>query len=136
MPSIRRMSGVLMLASWAWTSAAWAFPTPMDLIHGKSKKSAGPAIPKAADWKLAAGASQPIFVNQGKAAAPVNVYVCVDIKPHGRPKVDIRMVGRAPVEAGAGCQSVYLEVDAGERITLLNPGAEAASGSYKVAPQS
>ena len=144
MPSIRLKAGAvalgaLALAGMAAEPAFSASASASGAGHGRAaksrKKDAQPQIPREGFWKLAAGASQQIFVNQGKAAAQVVVYVCVDPRPQGRPVVRIEMIGRPPIEEPAGCQNVYLDVDAGDWVALVNPAADGVSGSYKIAAQ-
>lgn len=145
MPSIRLRAGGLVLAAGLAVAGVLAAPALADSSSassssgkahgkgGKGKKAAAPQIPREGFWKLASGASQEIFVNQGKAAVQVTTYVCVDPKPGGHPVVRVEMLGRAPVEAPVGCQSVYLLVDTGDWVALVNPGTDNVSGSYKVA---
>lgn len=127
------VASVLALAG----GAASAAPSSDGAKSGGAKhgsKKAAPA-PDEGVWALPGSASRQIYINEGKAAVQVVAYVCVDATAPGRPMVEVVLLGRAPIEMPGGCQSVYLVVDSGEKVMLVNPGHEAASGSYKIGKQ-
>jgi|WetSurMetagenome_2_1015567.scaffolds.fasta_scaffold27872_4 hypothetical protein len=135
MQSIGRIVGGLTLAaSLVCIAAGPASAAPWSgLLHHGAKKA--PPTPDEGIWTLPGAASRQIYVNEGKAAVQVVAYVCVDAKATEHPMVEVVLTGRAPVEAPVGCRSVYLVVDSGEKVTLVNPGPAGVSGSYKIAKQ-
>ena len=136
MQSIGRIVAALTLAASVVglaAGAASAAPWSGVLKHGAKKAS---AAPDEGVWTLPGAASRQIYINDGKTAVQVVANVCVDAKAPGRPMVEVAMIGRAPIEVAGGCQSVYLVVDGGEKVMLVNPGREAASGSFKIGKQS
>ena len=135
MQAIGRIVGGLTLAASVLAlagGAGSAAPESGGAKHGSKK--AAPA-PDEGVWALPGSASRQIYINEGKAAVQVVAYVCVDATAPGRPMVEVVLLGRAPIEMPGGCQSVYLVVDSGEKVMLVNPGHEAASGSYKIGKQ-
>jgi hypothetical protein len=130
----RIVGGLTLGASLVWLAAGAASAAPWSgVLHNGAKKPV--AAPDEGAWTLSGSASRQIYLNEGKAAVQVVAYVCVDAKGAEHPMVEVVLTGRPPVEAPVGCRSVYLEVDSGEKVMLVNPGPGGASGSYKIAKQ-
>jgi hypothetical protein len=130
----RILTGGLTLAAFLALLAFAAAPASAapwsGLLHPKK-----PVGPEEGVWALPGPGTRQIFINEGKSPVQVLAYVCVEAKAHGQSMVEVELAGHAPLEVAAGCQSVYLVVDSGEKVMLVNPGPDAASGSYRIARQ-
>ncbi len=113
---------------------------------GVALASAGPAAagvhlpgrhPKAAiatgegPWFVRAGAVQDLYANVGKKPLPVVIYLCIRPEGPAAPRVQLQILGRAPIDI-QGCQSVYLLLGSGERVAIVNPNPVDVIGTYKL----
>ena len=82
-------------------------------------------------WLVRAGAVQDLYANTGHHPLPLVVYLCTRPEGPEAPHVLLQMIGRAPIDV-QGCQSVFLELSAGERLEILNPSPVDVVGTYKL----
>lgn len=123
------LAGALGLLS-PVAEVAWGFPVHLPGHHAKPQVAANEGL-----WFIRAGGAQDIYANVGRKPLPVQAYVCTKPDGPGAPRVELQVLGRAAIDI-QGCQSLYLLLNAGERITLLNPNPAAVNGSYKMDVQS
>ena len=65
----------------------------------------------------------------------MQAYVCTRGPGASAPRVELQVVGRAPIDV-QGCENVFLLLSSGERLSLVNPNPVDVTGSYKLDLQS
>jgi len=100
-------------------------------IHKPGKKKAPIVAANEGSWIVHAGATRDIYSNQSKDSMPMQAYVCTQGPGMVLPHVELQIIGRAPIDI-QGCDSVYLVLSPGERLSILNPNPADVSGSYKL----
>ena len=117
------------------TLAALAPASALQIHLPGKKHTKSAAASNEGAWIVHAGATQDIYANPGKQSQSMQAYVCTRGPGLAQPSVELQLVGRPPIDV-QGCQSIYLLIGPGERLSILNPNPVDVSGSYKLDLQS
>ena len=120
-----RTSAAMAVAALMAADSASALPVHLPGRHPKV------VVPTEGRWVVRAGQVQDLYANTGKKPLAVQASFCVAPAAVAEPQVSLLQGGRAPIEI-AGCQSLYLELAPGDRITLADAGPSDAAGTYKL----
>ena len=100
-------------------------------LHVPGHKARAAIAANEGSWLVRAGAVQDLYANIGKHPLPLVVYLCTRADSLAAPRVQLQILGRAPVDI-QGCQSVYLLLASGERLAIVNPNPVTVGGTYKL----
>ncbi len=118
------LAGTLALAA--------AGPAVASIMSHFPARHARPAVAtNQGPWFVRAGQSQDLYANVGRKPLPLVIYLCTRAEGPAAPHVQLQVLGRASFDV-QGCQSVYMVLSSGERVTIANPNPVDVIGSYKL----
>jgi hypothetical protein len=126
-----RVGRALAVASAIGIALPAALPASAVSLHMPGRRHKPLIAANEGAWIVHAGSSQDIFSNSNKQSQSMQAYVCTRGPGLAEPRVELQVVGRAPIDV-QGCQSLYLLIGPGERLAIVNPNPIDVSGTYKL----
>ena len=93
-----RVRRALVVASALGFVLPAALPASAAFLHLPGKRHRPAIAANEGAWIVHAGAVQDIYFNPNKKSQPMQAYVCTRGPGEAAPRVEVQLVGRAPIE--------------------------------------